>query len=158
MNRPIDPIPAPDIRPVRPEDHAALLSLWERSVRATHGFLAEADIAFYRPFVSDILTGETLELWVLTRDKEVPIGFQILSHQRIEGLFLEPSQRRRGWGRRFVEHAQQRWKSSLSVDVNEQNVAARRFYEALGFVAVGRSPIDDMGRPFPILHLRRDRP
>jgi putative acetyltransferase len=46
----------------------------------------------------------------------------------------------------------------LTVDVNEQNEPARRFYEALGFVAAGRSPLDDNGLPYPILHLRRDAP
>ena len=28
----------------------------------------------------------------------------------------------------------------------------------LGFVVVGRSPLDDEGRPFPLLHMRRDAP
>ena len=42
--------------------------------------------------------------------------------------------------------------------MNEQNVAARGFYEALGFAVVGRSPMDDTGRPYPILHMRREMP
>jgi putative acetyltransferase len=54
-----------------------------------------------------------------------------------------------------VAHAQQLRDGDLTVDVNEQNPAARGFYEALGFVVVGRSPLDDGGRPFPILHMRR---
>ena len=45
--------------------------------------------------------------------------------------------------------------NGLTVDVNEANVEATRFYEALGFVAVGRSPTDSDGRPYPILHLKR---
>ena len=32
------------------------------------------------------------------------------------------------------------------------------FYEALGFAVVRRSPVDDMGLPFPILHMRREAP
>jgi putative acetyltransferase len=46
----------------------------------------------------------------------------------------------------------------LTVDVNEQNPAACGFYEALGFVVVGRSPVDDDGRPFRLLHMRRPAP
>ena len=42
------------------------------------------------------------------------------------------------------------------MDVNEENQAARGFYEALGFVVVGRSPLDETGRPHPLLHLRRE--
>jgi putative acetyltransferase len=57
-----------------------------------------------------------------------------------------------------VSHAQQLRGVALTVDVNEQNVAARGFYEALGFAVVGRSPMDDTGRPYPILHMRREMP
>ena len=46
----------------------------------------------------------------------------------------------------------------LTVEVNEQNPAACGFYEALGFVVIGRSPVDDDGRPFPLLHMRRPAP
>jgi putative acetyltransferase len=44
------------------------------------------------------------------------------------------------------------------VDVNEQNSAARRFYEACGFVVEGRSELDDQGRPYPLLHMRLAAP
>jgi putative acetyltransferase len=40
------------------------------------------------------------------------------------------------------------------VDVNEQNPEAARFYEACGFAVVGRSELDDGGRPFPLLHMK----
>ena len=39
-----------------------------------------------------------------------------------------------------------------SVDVNEQNPAALKFYRKHGFAVDGRSPLDDQGNPFPILH------
>ncbi|ENH9207696.1 GNAT family N-acetyltransferase, partial [Vibrio vulnificus] len=39
------------------------------------------------------------------------------------------------------------------VDVNEQNPQAVGFYEHMGFKVVSRSPLDDMGKPFPILHM-----
>jgi hypothetical protein len=60
--------------------------------------------------------------------------------------------------RRLVAYAQALRPGALAVDVNEQNVAGRSFYEALGFVVIGRSPLDDTGRPYPILHMRRDAP
>ena len=44
------------------------------------------------------------------------------------------------------------------ADADEQNPAACGFYRALGFVVVGRSPVDDDGRPFPLLHMRRPAP
>jgi len=135
-----------------------LLALWERSVRATHSFLAEADITYYRPLVAEIFAGDSLELWVLTDMSNVPIGFLGLSAHAIEALFLEPTVRRRGYGRRLVAHAQQLRGGALTVDVNEENHAARRFYEALGFVVVGRSALDGTARPHPLVHLRRQAP
>jgi putative acetyltransferase len=47
---------------------------------------------------------------------------------------------------------------ALAVDVNEQNEAALRFYKALGFSVMGRSPTDASGRPFPTLHMKRAAP
>ena len=60
--------------------------------------------------------------------------------------------------RRLVAYAQALRPGALAVDVNEQNWPARSFYEALGFVVIGRSPLDDTGRPYPILHMRRGAP
>jgi putative acetyltransferase len=53
----------------------------------------------------------------------------------------------------MVRHAQS-LHSELTVDVNEQNAAARRFYEACGFVVEGRSELDEQGRPYPLLRMR----
>ena len=76
-----------------------------------------------------------------------------MAGNKMESLFLAPDFLRRGWGRRLVQHAQELY-GELMVDVNEQNQAARAFYEACGFVVEGRSDLDDEGRPYPLLHLR----
>jgi putative acetyltransferase len=146
------------VRPARASDHTLLLPVWERSVRATHDFLDEAAIELLRPRVSEILASDALELWVLANEADVPIGFLGMAGGAIEALFLEPEHRRTGGGRRLVAHAQALRGGALTVDVNEQNLAARRFYAALGFVVVGRSPVDENGLPYPILHLRRSAP
>ena len=146
------------IRPAKATERAALVALWERSIRATHGFLSEEAIESLRPGVSEILAGDALELWVLTDEADLPIGFLGLAGDAIEALFLEPERSRGGVGRRLVAHAQALRGGALTVDVNEQNDAARRFYEALGFVEVSRSPLDENGLPYPILHLRRAAP
>ena len=143
------------IRRARAAETAALVALWERSVRATHDFLAEADIAELRPLVGEALGDGSLELWVLAGPEDAPAGFMGLAGPDIAALFLEPDRRGQGGGRRLVEHAQALHPGDLTVDVNEQNPAARGFYEALGFVVVGRSPLDADGRPFPLLHMRR---
>jgi putative acetyltransferase len=140
------------IRPAHFEDGHALLNIWLRSVRATHRFLTEADIQSLLMSARDRwLVG--LEVWVLTQDDQL-IGFMGMSDHKIEALFLAPEHLRRGGGRLLVEHAASRH-PILLVDVNEQNSAARCFYEALGFVIDGHSEVDRQGRPFPLLHMRR---
>jgi putative acetyltransferase len=143
------------IRRSRAADLDTLVRLWERSVRATHDFLTEADIDELRPLVREALSDDALEVWVLTETTERPIGFMGLAGHDIAALFLEPAIRGQGGGRRLVAHAQGLRDGPLTVDVNEQNSAARGFYEALGFIVVSRSPLDDGGRPFPVLHMSR---
>jgi putative acetyltransferase len=143
------------VRRAIPDDRAQLVHLWERAVRATHDFLTADDIEALRPDVHQALAGEGLELWVLADAGDAPVGFMGLAGDDIAALFLDPARRGRGGGRRLVEHAQALRGGDLTVDVNEQNATAVWFYEAIGFVVVGRSPVDDAGRPFPLLHMRR---
>jgi putative acetyltransferase len=134
-------------------DFDALVDIWQRSVRATHHFLSEDEIQHLHQLVRDgALAG--LEIWVLCGDADTPIGFMGLSGAKVEALFLAPEYFRRGLGRRLLQHAEQ-LRGALTVDVNEQNPAAVRFYEACGFVVVGRSELDSGGLPFPILHMRQ---
>lgn len=142
------------VRLAEPQDRDALLALWERSVRATHHFLSEDDVVSLRPLVAEELAGSAVEWWVLRSDGEEPIGFLGYSSDTIEALFVDPAYHRTGAGRFLVAHAQRLATGPLAVDVNEQNDAALRFYEAMGFTVVSRSPTDGAGRPFPLVHMR----
>src|SRR6478752_8648156 len=57
------------IRRARSTEIPGLINVWERSVRATHGFLTEDDIVALRPLVEAALDDEALELWVLLTDR-----------------------------------------------------------------------------------------
>ena len=131
-----------------------MLAVWERSVRGTHEFLAEADVVSLKPLVAEELRSDATSWWVLEK-RDAIVGFLGFADDRIEALFLDPEHLGRGGGTLLVEHAQRLAHGPLAVDVNEQNDAARRAYEALGFVVIGRSPTDSGGRPFPLLHMRR---
>jgi putative acetyltransferase len=146
-----------DIRRASPADREVLLDVWLRSVRATHTFLSEEDIQFLIPQVRDHLASSAPEFWVLCNDSGAIMGFMGMSGSKMEALFLVPEFHRRGAGRQLVRHAQA-LHGELTVDVNEQNGAARAFYEACGFVVEGRSELDDQGRPYPLLHLRLAAP
>ena len=141
------------IRRANPTDGDVLVDIWLRSVRATHTFLSEDDIQSLLPATRDYLTSDKPELWVLCADSGAIMGFMGMAGSELAALFLAPEFIGRGGGRRLVRHAQEQ-RGELTVDVNEQNAAARRFYETCGFVVEGRSELDDAGRPFPLLHMR----
>jgi putative acetyltransferase len=150
-------MPTMNIRRAIPTDRETLVAIWLRSVRATHTFLSERDIESLLAPTRDYLTSDEPELWVLCSDSGELMGFMGLCGAKIDALFLAPEFHGRGGGRRLVRHARH-LRGELTVDVNEQNLAGRRFYEACGFVVEGRSEVDDAGRPFPLLHLRLPAP
>ncbi len=145
------------IRRAVPADRPVLLDVWLRSVRATHTFLSEDAIQSLVPHVRDYLAASAPEFWVICDADGTMMGFMGMAGNKMESLFLAPEFHRRGAGRRLVQHAQA-LHGALTVDVNEQNVAARAFYQACGFVVEGRSELDDQGQPYPLLHLRWARP
>ena len=146
-----------DIRRAIRTDREVLLDVWLRSVRATHTFVSEEHIQSMVPQVRDYLASGAPEFWVLCDDAGAIMGFMGMSGSKMESLFLAPEFQRRGAGRRLVRHARA-LHGELTVDVNEQNAAARGFYEACGFVVEGRSDLDDQGRPYPLLHMRLAAP
>lgn len=142
------------IRERRRADHPQLLELWERSVRATHDFLAETDIARLRPKVRDMYF-DAVEMWVY-EDAEGLAGFIGLAGAQVEMLFLEPARRGQGIGTRLLDHARG-LRGALTVDVNEHNPQAHGFYLHYGFVETARSPLDGQGLPFPLIHMALPR-
>ncbi len=146
------------VRPARVEAREPLPALWERPVRATHHFLTNPDVLSLRPFVAEALASDAVEWWVRVSAPETRMGFLGYASHTIEALFIDPQHTGQGGGRLLVAHAQALAAGELAVGVKEQNEAAERFYSALGFVVVGRSPTDSGGRPFPLLHRKRSAP
>lgn len=141
----------PGISPVEPADHPRVLEVWEASVRATHDFLTEDDIQLLKPYVGPALS--QVELVAVRDEAGCVAGFAGVADGKLEMLFLDPACRGRGAGRRLLEHAVATLGARL-VDVNEQNGQAVGFYLRLGAEVIGRSEVDGVGLPFPLLHLR----
>ncbi|MFC9706557.1 acetyltransferase [Paenibacillus sp. NPDC056933] len=137
----------------REQDHDKLVEIWESAVRATHTFLEEHHIQFYKKVVSDVLQQRQVEVWEALNADNEPVGFIGLDDNFIEMLFVDVSQHGQGVGRLLVNHTLNIKGLYLKVDVNEQNTGAARFYEKMGFVQIGRSELDGSGNPFPLLHL-----
>ncbi len=142
--KPNDPVRAKE------SDFDEITEIWEASVRATHTFLTEEDITYFKPLVRN----EYLKLvnLFLLRDDHRIAGFVGTHEDKIEMLFLDPERIGQGLGRRLCEFAIHKLKAD-KVDVNEQNPGAVAFYEHMGFRTIGRSPLDPQGKPFPILHM-----
>ena len=131
----------------------ALTDLWERSVRATHDFLAPEDIPFFRRMVRQEAL-PAAEIYVIRDSGNGFAAFAGIGADRLEMLFVAPSARGKGLGRELVEHVTVHC-GVRRVDVNEQNAQAAGFYARMGFRIVSRDALDPSGRPYPILHLER---
>ncbi|WP_342375191.1 GNAT family N-acetyltransferase [Myxococcus stipitatus] len=133
-----------------PADRQRLVEIWEAAVRATHHFLTEEDIQFFKPLVRDTYL-DVVRLTCLRDDEGRISGFIGTADGKVEMLFVDPARHGRGIGRALLEHAVAQ--GARAVDVNEQNPQAVGFYLRMGFVQQGRSELDGSGKPFPILHL-----
>ena len=140
------------VHPVGRQEADRLVDVWEVAVRATHHFLSEADIQFFKPLVGDGLLG--LATLACVRDAAGQmVGFVGIAEGKMEALFVHPSWHGVGVGRRLARYAVEQC-GVTTVDVNEQNGPALAFYRRLGFEVYGRSELDGTGKPFPLLHMR----
>lgn len=142
------------IRLSTPEDSAVLAAIWRASVRATHDFLSQSDFREIDTLVSEHYLPAT-RVWVALDHQGLPLGFMGLSGAHVDALFIDPANRGQGVGGRLLDHAAS-LHGRLTVDVNEQNEQAVGFYRHMGFAVTGRSPTDDAGRPYPLLHMRQE--
>ena len=131
-------------------DYLTLIDLWERSVRATHDFLPETEIAQLKPLILNEYFAQVC-LHVVVRDNQI-LGFLGSSEDNIEMLFIDPDFRRTGVGSSLLDFTVKQL-GIYKVDVNEQNTQAVNFYKKSGFEVVGRSELDGQGNPYPLLHM-----
>ncbi len=131
---------------------AALLNVWEASVRATHRFLSDAEVRRIREYVPQALRSVE-HLIVSENGRGEPAAFMGVSGDRLEMLFLAPAERGRGTGGRLLRHGVARY-GVREVTVNEQNPQAVGFYEHMGFRTYRRTDRDEEGGPYPLLYMR----
>ncbi|TYG04539.1 acetyltransferase [Klebsiella grimontii] len=138
------------IRRSRHDEGEKLVAIWRRSVDATHDFLSKEYRVELETLVSSFLP--EAPLWVAVTDKDEPVAFMLLTGEHMDALFVDPTVRGCGVGKLLIEHALT-LAPKLTTNVNEQNEQAVGFYQKMGFKVTGRSETDDLGKPYPLLHL-----
>lgn len=153
------------IRRALPSDADALARLHVASWRAAYrGLLPDSLLDGLDPERRARRFRESLEAGLeethLALEGESLLGFVTLGACRDEdvdsaatgeiwGVYLDPARWRRGIGRRLCRHAEglllERGLGTVKLWVLEDNASARRFYEALGYRADGRSDLKHGG-------------
>lgn len=144
----------PDWEPYRvecasPADFDEITAVWEASVRATHHFLNEEDIHYFKPLIRNEYL-YAVSLFCIKNEPGRILGFLGTSDDKVEMLFIQPASRGKGIGTVLLQYAVEVL-GLRKVDVNEQNEGAVGFYLHYGFEVVGRSELDSTSKPYPIL-------
>ncbi|KAB7530793.1 acetyltransferase [Flagellimonas olearia] len=132
-------------------EYPEVVRVWESSVRATHHFLKEEDIEYFKPLILNTYL-DAVELRCMRNDENNILGFLGAAEQNLEMLFIDPEHRGKRIGKSLLDHAMENL-NVTKVDVNEQNEQAVGFYKHCGFEVIGRSELDSSGKPYPILHM-----
>jgi len=135
---------------IEKKDYENVVEVWEASVRATHHFLKEEDIEYFKPLILNTYL-DAVELRCIRNNKKI-VGFLGVADQNLEMLFIHPNYRGKRIGKTLLEYSIDQL-DVTKVDVNEQNEQAVRFYKNCGFVTISRSELDASGKPYPILHM-----
>ncbi len=144
-----------EINPVHKSEYREVVIIWEASVRATHHFLSEEDIQYFKPLILNTYLDAVELTCIRDTDKNI-IGFLGVTGQNLEMLFIHPGQRGKRIGKTLLMHAIDTLKVT-KVDVNEQNEQAVGFYKHFGFETIGRSELDATGKPYPIVHMELNK-
>ncbi len=128
-----------------------VLSVWEKSVLASHNFLNPADFHSIKEFVNRMDFND-FEVYCLVKKDELT-GFVGVAERKIEMLFVSPGYFGKGLGKRLLEFAIAELKAD-KVDVNEENARATEFYQKVGFKTYERTSKDDQGKNYPLLRMK----
>jgi ribosomal protein S18 acetylase RimI-like enzyme len=105
------------------------------------------EIAYSRAELQYFLTNPKCSCWIAEQPGDRLAGFVIFDRHghsagHIVTLDIDPVERRRGLGTLLMQTAEEQMRqegaSVLSLEVAENNPAARQFYHSLGFVTRGR--------------------
>lgn len=136
---------------IKKTEYNEVVNIWEASVRATHHFLKEEDIQYFKPLILNTYL-DAVELKCIRIEESKIIGFLGVADQNLEMLFIDPDYRGKQVGKTLLNFSIEKM-NVRKVDVNEQNDQAVGFYKKCGFEITSRSELDASGKPYPTLHM-----
>lgn len=136
---------------IKKEEYKDVVELWEASVRATHHFLKEEDIEYFKPLILNTYL-DAVELRCVRNNNKKIVGFLGVADQNLEMLFIHPEHGKQKIGKTLLDYSINQL-NVTKVDVNEQNEQAVGFYKHFGFKTLKRSELDASGKPYPTLHM-----
>lgn len=132
-------------------DKQQILTVWEKSVLATHDFLTSTDFKEIKELVNTINFND-FQVFCLIGENVIS-GFIGVAERKVEMLFLDPKYFGQGLGHKLLNFAVKELNAD-KVDVNEQNTKALKFYQKFGFETFERTDKDDQGRNYPQLRMK----
>lgn len=128
-------------------EYPEVVVVWEASVRATHHFLKEEDILYFKPLILNEYLNAVQLGCIRNTDKEI-IGFMGVADRQLEMLFIHPEYRGMGIGKSLLTYSIHELNVN-KVDVNEENEQAVEFYMHCGFEIISRSELMLQENPTP---------
>jgi putative acetyltransferase len=130
------------IRKYQDQDTDSILEVWYQASLLAHPFLTEAFLAEEKIKLRDIFLANS-QTWVYVADPQ-SAGFISLLDNEVGGIFVRPSQQRRGVGQALMDKARS-LHHSLELDVFAANKIGRAFYAKYGFVPIGKHREEETG-------------
>lgn len=119
------------IRPFRTEDTDALVSIWLAASRKATPFLTDEFLEREEREIRETYL-PSAETWVYESDDETVVGYIALLEAEVGAIFVHPSAHGMGYGRALMDHAVS-LRGAVHLDVFEDNLIGRRFYQRYGF-------------------------
>lgn len=142
-----------DIKPYEEKYREQMISVWEKSVRATHHFVSSDEVERLKELVIKIDFNSYLVYCLTSGDKV--LGFLGVEDDVIETLFLDPDYIGQKLGTKLINFALEELQAT-KVNVNEQNINAVKFYSKFGFVTYERTEKDSEGYPILKMKLKKN--
>lgn len=140
----------PQPRPTVPEDVPGILSLIA-GVYTEYGCVLDAEREEQHLLApGPYFRSRGGEFWVVEEDDIIraTAGVMLLEDAgELKSLYVHPTLRRHGWGRRLtelaIEHARRNLKAKMVLWSDTRFLAAHRLYRSMGFIEMGTRDLHD---------------